>query len=46
MSIENTFGLEEDAPIFEELASGYLESGTVYEPRENLLEAFGIARRL
>ena len=46
VSVEYTFGLEEDHPIFEKLAAVYLDAWSDYESMENLLQAFALARRL
>jgi hypothetical protein len=46
VSIENSFGLEEDDPIFAEYAQAYLRPWTKYESEANLVEAYQIARRL
>ena len=45
-SLENSLNLAEDDPIFEHLAHIYLQSWTDYAPMDNLLAAFGLARRL
>jgi hypothetical protein len=46
VSIENTFGFQEGHPIFEDLASDYLDAWRDYESKEDLLRAFEISRRL
>ena len=46
VSVENTFGLEEDHPIFETLASAYLDTWSDHESMENLWQAFALAKRL
>ena len=46
VSIENTFGLQEEHHIFEDLASDYLDAWRDYKSKEDLLHAFEISRRL
>ena len=46
VSVEYTFGLEEDHPIFKKLASTYLDAWSDYETKENLWQAFALAKRL
>jgi hypothetical protein len=46
VSIENTFGLDENDPLFDKLASSYLESWIDHEPAEKLRRGFELARRL
>lgn len=46
VSVENGFGLDENDPIFEELARSYLASWRDFGTREELSAAFEIARRL
>ena len=46
ISVENTFGLEEDHPIFEILAAAYLDAWSDFESKENLWQAFALAKRL
>ncbi len=46
VSIEYTFGLDEDHPIFEKLASDYLDAWIDYETADNLQRAFTLARHL
>ena len=46
VSIENSFGLEEDDPIFEELNRSYLASWRDYGTMADLAAAFEITRRL
>lgn len=46
VSVEYTFGLEEDHSIFKKLASAYLDAWSDYETKENLWQAFALAKRL
>jgi aminoglycoside/choline kinase family phosphotransferase len=46
VSIENSFGLTENDPIFDELVATYLVSWSDYGSAEDLLAAFGLAGRL
>jgi hypothetical protein len=46
VSLENSFGLEESDPIFEEFGRRYLESWSEFGTMEDLSAAFEIARRL
>ena len=46
VSIENSFGLEEDDPLFEELSRVYLSSWRDYGSAGDLAAAFEIGRRL
>jgi len=46
VSIENSFGLEEDHPIFDKLASEYLDAWIEYDTAEKLQRAFIVAKRL
>ena len=45
-SIEYTFGLEEEDPVFDEFSKAYLRPWVQYETEENLWEAYQLARRL
>ena len=46
VSVENTFGLEEDDPIFDVLARSYLRPWRRYATEVHLWQAFQLARRL
>lgn len=46
VSMEYTFGLEEDDPVFDEYARAYLRPWMQYESEENLWEAYKLARQL
>jgi hypothetical protein len=46
VSMEYTFGLEEDSSIFDDYARSYLRPWAQFETEENLWEAYGLARRL
>lgn len=46
VSMENTFGLAEDDPIFETFGRAYLARWTEFETEANLSAAFALARRL
>ncbi len=46
VSAEISLGLEENAPELQLLSDAYLEPWTLYEPRQSLIEALGLARRL
>jgi len=46
VSIEHTFGLEEQDPFFNDLAHAYLQPWTTLDTAANLTAAFDLARRL
>jgi len=46
VSLENTLGLEENAPEFERLVDVYLVPWTRYAPHEKLRQTYGIAKRV
>ena len=46
VSIEYTFGFEENDPIFDELAKVYLQPWTQFETAENVWQAYQIAKKL
>jgi hypothetical protein len=46
VSMENTFGLAEDAPVFDTFSQTYLARWTQFETDDNLAAAFALARQL
>jgi hypothetical protein len=46
VSIEYTFGLEENDPLIEEFGRGYLDHWSEFESQENLHKAYDIAKRI
>ena len=46
VSIEYTFGLEEDDPVYDEFARACLQPWAQFETDENLWEAYKLARQL
>ena len=46
VSMENSFGLEENDPIFDEYAHAYLRPWSAYETAENLWDVYQVAQRL
>jgi hypothetical protein len=46
VSMENSFGLAENDPIFDEYAQVYLQPWTVFETAENLWSAYKLAQQL
>lgn len=46
VSIEYTFGLDEQSPMFDDLAQAYLQPWTAFETAERLTAAFKLAQRL
>lgn len=46
VSMENTFGLAEDDPVFDTFSRTYLDRWTQFETEVNLNDAFALARRL
>ncbi len=46
VSLENTLGFEEDAPIFDQLRDGYLHAWAAFGDPDSLLDTFGLAKQL
>jgi hypothetical protein len=44
--MENSFGLAENDPVFDEYAQVYLQRWTVFETAENLWSAYKLAQQL